>query len=394
MMSLTRGPSWRSHLRLMDFLATILLLILRLQNGYALNPGDRCINPVEDEGTCIDLSDCEAILRTLKVKPIPQEAMDFLRRSRCGFRGFHPLVCCPSGNKTANVSALRPLVTHDVTHHPNLALLRTDICGPEYWNQVVGNVHLTELPWMALLEYSVKTGSPFRCGGAIISDRYVITAAHCVIGLPRNSSVISVRIGEYNLTSPIDCEDDYMGELKYCSPAPQDIAVEKVVVHPHFIGWPDSHNDIGLIRLSRPINFTDEAVRPICMPVGLAQQTEDLIGKNVEVSGWGSLWSKAPSAVLRKWNVPVVSHSRCAQQFEDVVPISEMSQICAGDAAGRATCSVDSGGPLKVHDLKARRNILHGILSYGPLDCDSEQKPGVYTRVGHFMKWILDNMEP
>lgn len=75
----------------------------------------------------------------------------------------------------------------DVTNHPNLRLLDHTNCGIINMDKIVGGsvAGIQEFPWMALLAY--RTGAPkpeFRCGGSVINNRYILTAAHCVTALP------------------------------------------------------------------------------------------------------------------------------------------------------------------------------------------------------------------
>lgn len=75
----------------------------------------------------------------------------------------------------------------DVTNHPNLRLLDHQICGPIIQPKVIGGnkTGVFEYPWMALIAYDTGRSTPeFRCGGTIISKRYILTAAHCVTELP------------------------------------------------------------------------------------------------------------------------------------------------------------------------------------------------------------------
>ncbi|XP_071450630.1 serine protease ea-like isoform X2 [Hetaerina americana] len=357
-------------------------------------------------GTCIGIRSCPPLLSALQTKPLPQPTRDFLKRSQCGFQGKDPLVCCPTNDQppagtTPPPASTESKETEDVSQHRSLSLLPLDICGPVSGERIINGEEamLKELPWMTLLAYTVESGSPFKCGGTVISDRYILTAAHCVTRLPAGLNLVSVRVGEHNLTSPIDCQVDKDSKKysKVCSPSPQDIAVERAIPHPRYVGKPTLHYDIALLRLKTPIDFTHDAVRPICLPVNYATQTENLTGQKVVISGWGATEDLEPSPVLLKVSVPVTSHSQCAEAFRGVLPISNVSQLCAGGVRdGGDSCYGDSGGPLAFFGniQKSARTIQHGIVSYGPKKCGSPGQPAVYTRVGHFMKWILDNMKP
>lgn len=79
----------------------------------------------------------------------------------------------------------------DVTNHPNLRLLDHQVCGPMTQKKVVGgnSTGVIEYPWMALIAYDTGRGTEFRCGGTVISRRYILTAAHCVTTLPSGKKI-------------------------------------------------------------------------------------------------------------------------------------------------------------------------------------------------------------
>lgn len=86
------------------------------------------------------------------------------------------------------------------------------------------------------------------CGGTIINERYILTAAHCLTTLGKNP--IKVRVGEYNLNTDPDC---YAPNA--CAPGHQEIEINRTILHPYYDST-TSRNDIGLIRLARPLNFS------------------------------------------------------------------------------------------------------------------------------------------
>lgn len=100
------------------------------------------------------------------------------------------------------------------------------------------------------------------------------------------------------------------------------------------------------------------------------------------------------SEVKLKARVPIVSTSQCANVFKKVNRAVKDTQICAGGTAGRDSCRGDSGGPLMGHSQQANNWIAVGIVSYGPSPCGTEGWPGVYTRVGAYVDWILSKLQP
>jgi Trypsin len=152
------------------------------------------------------------------------------------FDRFQPFVCCQGFGYIAPING--------------------PYCGVNSDDRIInGNLtKLFELPWMALLSYQARDGSrSFMCGGTLISPRYVLTAAHC-IAISGNAKVVSVRLGEHDLSKNEDCEE--YDDEKICSSLPQDIDVESVLTHPDF-DKATNGNDIALVRLAENANIED-----------------------------------------------------------------------------------------------------------------------------------------
>nr|CAH7731243.1 unnamed protein product [Callosobruchus chinensis] len=86
--------------------------------------------------------------------------------------------------------------------------------------------------------------------------------------------------------------------------------------------------------------------------------------------------------------------NECRRIYRHFAPIQD-SQICAGGYAGRDSCGGDSGGPMNYVGMVdgSPRFVQYGIVSYGPRQCGTVEKPGIYTRVAYHLEWILDNLE-
>lgn len=97
-----------------------------------------------------------------------------------------------------------------------------------------------------------------------------------------------------------------------------------------------------------------------------------------------------------KVSVPVSRTQDCASAYVPLqLTISAEKQMCAGDF-GKDSCQGDSGGPLTTAgEVKGTpRVVQHGIVSFGPSHCATEGTPGVYTKVSHYVPWIVQNLEP
>ncbi|XP_044265436.1 uncharacterized protein LOC123011851 [Tribolium madens] len=321
------------------------------------------------------------------------------KRTYCGFIKNVPKICCVPVEPTEATEKMSENITNaprvyrvseDLVNHQNFDFLPMDKCG-----QISNGLRITsgtrtspgEFPWMALIAYKTGNSSSqrdFRCGGTLITVRYVLTAAHCI----ENTTIMGVRLGEYNIMTDPDCDPNGQN----CESPVQDISIDKAIIHP-FYDPTTFINDIALIRLDTPANYSYENVKPICLPFGELLHAK-LEEQEMTVAGWGATEDGAKSMVLRKVSVPVMAREECQILYHDLKPITK-KQICAGADHGKDSCSGDSGSPLKRIDLinGTPRYVQYGIVSFGPTHCGIGGRPGIYTNVQKYMKWILDNLE-
>lgn len=118
-------------------------------------------------------------------------------------------------------------------------------------NDSLLNDFTTVAVWVFIYFMNSARGMSFRCGGTIINERYILTAAHCITNL-RGLTLAGVRVGEHDIRNETDCEgsDDDLD----CAPPPQDFTIEEVLPHPNY-SPSRLQDDIGLLRLSAPIDF-------------------------------------------------------------------------------------------------------------------------------------------
>ncbi|XP_015280486.1 PREDICTED: plasma kallikrein [Gekko japonicus] len=237
-------------------------------------------------------------------------------------------------------------------------------------SRVVGGTNSTlgEWPWQVSLHVKLSV-QKHHCGGSIIGDRWILTAAHCT----------------EDLLIP-DVWRVYTGILKQ-SEINEDtpfFKVQEIIVHPEYEVSEEGY-DIALMKLDRPMNFSD-LQQPLCLPTN--EDTKENTGyTNCWVTGWGYTTERGQiQDVLQKVNIPLIANAECQLRYRDFRIHNKM--VCAGySEGGKDACKGDSGGPLQCKHKKAW--YLVGITSWGE-GCARPEHPGVYTNVAEFVEWILE----
>jgi len=242
-------------------------------------------------------------------------------------------------------------------------------CGePNDESRIVGGheTGMNEFPWMARLSYFNR----FYCGGMLINDRYVLTAAHCVKGFMW--FMIKVTFGEHDR-----CKDAMRPETRF---------VLRVIAQK--FDFSNFDNDCALLRLNERVPMTTE-IRPICLP---KNEENTYAGQMGLVAGWGTLKEDGkPSCLLQEVNVPVMTNEECVKNTSYTDTMITPNMLCAGyvGVGGMDSCQGDSGGPLAVLRPTGRYELI-GVVSWGN-GCARPQYPGIYTRVTRYLSWIRAN---
>ncbi|CAG0893001.1 unnamed protein product [Darwinula stevensoni] len=236
---------------------------------------------------------------------------------------------------------------------------------------VGGNLAQTgEAPFMVRLVIDFPSG-PSTCGGSVINEKNVLTAAHCLVDTSEKATGgIAIAGTNYvdTTTNPVTF-----------GPTAQSISFASYDYHRTNF---KKGYDIAIIHLSSSLVFNDN-VQPICLPTS---DDKNLAGCTNYAYGWGD--TSAPdgqqSPDLKKLRVNVKSMAFCSS-----LGFLKSAQLCVSAYTGPAgVCAGDSGGP--VVTTYNGRLYQSGITSYGPTSCT---KSNVFTRVSYYSDWIAANIK-
>ncbi|XP_047498571.1 CLIP domain-containing serine protease HP8-like [Penaeus chinensis] len=371
---------------------TAVAMALMVSSVTSQARGSSCRTREGLTGTCGPIRECSVLsrlLQSIKQGTAPPGSLDVLRNSICSFLNSEPLVCCPSQSLPVTAAPTRPPVVQ-TTPRSRLNVQ----CGSRgITDRIVDGVDapLGAWPWMVVLLGTVNGRRSWFCGGVLVSDRYVLTAAHCF--KERLGLVLEIaRIGEHTLSFNPDCSKGR------CAPPPQDIPVETIIRHPQYGSPCTECNDIALLRLSRPAVLHPFFVTPVCLPVdpvrdmGFSEQ--EFQGKVAWAAGWGStardFTANRRPDVLQQVQLPIQELSYC-DRLRRGYPDPRMA-LCAG-GEGRDTCRGDSGGPLTLDNQFGTNIFVVGITSLGPRVCGATNTQGLYTNVHFYIPWILRTIQ-
>ncbi|MEM7259333.1 MAG: serine protease, partial [Pseudomonadota bacterium] len=256
-----------------------------------------------------------------------------------------------------------------------LGMVSFSLQASDRTTRIVGGTEVTDFryPWMASV-YFRSSGTLFLpgCGGSLISDRWILSAAHCFVdretGVRQSVDDIAVLLGALNLSS-----DDGLF-----------IRASQLVVHPDYD--PQTfRNDIALIELVSSVDL-----QPITLPTPANPVPQ--AGELATVAGWGrTSEGGSSSSQLLEVDLPIVTHNSCLAFYAN--SLNQNAMVCAGGArdGGQDACQGDSGGPLFVP--RGNQNVQAGVVSFG-VGCARPGIPGVYTRLSSYFNWISGFVSP
>uniref|UniRef100_A0A182QGQ8 Peptidase S1 domain-containing protein n=1 Tax=Anopheles farauti TaxID=69004 RepID=A0A182QGQ8_9DIPT len=222
---------------------------------------------------------------------------------------------------------------------------------------------IRDYPFMVSLRNSAGRHS---CGGSILSETWVLTAAHCVSAT--TPFMQTIQVGRTKISSEKD--DSVYG-------------IKRVVSHPEYDSRNSHLNDIALLELVLPLEF-GESVYPVRLPSPLFEVEDDLDDLGVTLIGWGLTATGGSSpTTLQRVDYYVVPNDECGELHTSTI---YPSHICAAiPGGGKGQCSGDSGGPLLHHGVQV------GIVSWSIKPCAVAPYPGVLTKVSHHIDFIREH---
>uniref|UniRef100_A0A4W2BTG0 Peptidase S1 domain-containing protein n=1 Tax=Bos indicus x Bos taurus TaxID=30522 RepID=A0A4W2BTG0_BOBOX len=255
----------------------------------------------------------------------------------------------PSGGDAKNRTVAQPPLrgASEVPKLVEFSLGDSQPCG-QVFLKILGGHDSEEGKWP--WQVSLRVRNRHVCGASLVTERWVLTAGHCILSRYQYSVMMGDRKLQGTLSGLV-------------------VPVSRVVVHPQFSTSGTVKNDLALLRLRYPVNFTG-VIQPICIP---EKTFRVQAGTRCWVTGWGR---------KQEFEGPLVSEM-ALRTDKDLV---QEGVICGYNSIGKDSCQGDSGGPLVCQYSTTWVQV--GIVSWG-VGCGRNNTPGVYTETALYAKWLV-----
>ena len=280
-----------------------------------------------------------------------------------------------------------------------------DALRPSANTRVIGGAPAAtgDWPWQVFILIPVLTPTGHKgvsqCGGSLISEKWVLTAAHCVREFDRSQKILVLE------QRPPAGKPIVQGVPVDVGGSRESVHfVSTAIAHPQYN--PDRlENDIALIKLEEP------AARSRAVPLLLGPDAElENPPARIVSTGWGQtrgtirqgdqdidIVSQKPVRQedimpdrLMQVELPLVATDECKARYRELPTSVDQRNLCAGVPQGdKSDCHGDSGGPIVVRD-NGGQWLQIGIVSWGMPECAVPGHPSVYTRVSAFADWLRE----
>ncbi|KAM5314450.1 serine protease 44-like [Glossophaga mutica] len=288
--------------------------------------------------------------------PVASESPDWVAFTPGG-SGSHSTVAAPQTSPPAAEAARKTVAS--ACGHRTMRIIGGRPASEKKW------------PW----QVSLRINDEHVCGGSLIGNRWVLTAAHCIFGHVE----YTVKIGDIH--------------RKQTSAMAVQVPVRDIVVHQDYSSFGVIENDIALALLEFPVNYSSD-IQPVCFPEkAFLVQT----GTECWVTGWGKLREQdskeAAPELLQEAEQSIIRYKECNEILKQLLQTStsilKKGAVCAYSELGKDSCQGDSGGPL-VCEFNGTW-VQVGIVSWG-YGCARKKHPGIYTEVSFYKDWVIDHM--